>query len=63
MSCVSEIRDYLVYRRTFENKVEFMALLSDISAPTEGVVCRQEKTTACIGSNDLGQGCVFVAER
>jgi len=40
-----------------------MALLSSISAPTEGIVCQQEKTAACIGNNDLGQGCVFVAER
>lgn len=39
-----------------------MALLSSISAPTEGVVCRQEKTTACVGNSDLGQGCLFVAE-
>jgi len=40
-----------------------MALLSSVSAPTEGVVCRQEKTTACVGNSDLGPGCVFVAER
>lgn len=39
-----------------------MALLSCVSAPTEGVICRQEKTTACVGNSDLGQGCVFVAE-
>ena len=40
-----------------------MALLSSITAPTEGVVCQQEKTAAYIGNTDLGPGCVFVAER
>jgi len=37
--------------------------MSSLSAPTEGIVCQQEKTSACVGNNDLGQGCVFVAER
>jgi len=40
-----------------------MDLLSSITAPTEGIVCQQEKTAACVGNNDLGQGCVFVTER
>jgi len=43
--------------------VEVMALLSSITAPTDGIVCQQEKTTACIGNSDLGSGRVFVAER
>jgi len=40
-----------------------MVLLSAISAPVEGIVCQQEKTVACVGTSDLGQGCMFVAER
>ena len=40
-----------------------MVLLSSIGAPTEGIVCRQEKTAACVGNSELGQGCVFVTER
>jgi len=40
-----------------------MALLSSMTAPTDGVVCQQEKTAACIGNTDLGPGCVFVTER
>lgn len=39
-----------------------MDLLSSITAPTEGIVCQQDKTAACVGNNDLGQGCVFVTE-
>ena len=40
-----------------------MSLLSAVSAPTEGIVCQQDKTVACVGNSEFGQGCVFVAER
>jgi len=40
-----------------------MALLSSITVPTDGIVCQQEKTTACVGNSDLGSGRVFVTER